>query len=118
MTAALRTNSVDHAVAFASWLQQHAGLLQALQLQPLEEFDQHDDWLFEPAATALSGALLDQQQQLQGLRRFTLNSNYWAAGYSGVLLQLPTSLHMLDLSGGPGWMPDPDYQHVLSPITR
>uniref|UniRef100_A0A383VDM1 Uncharacterized protein n=1 Tax=Tetradesmus obliquus TaxID=3088 RepID=A0A383VDM1_TETOB len=40
--------------------------------------------------------MCEQQWHMQGLQRFTLKSSIWAAG---ILLQLPDSLKVLDLSG-------------------
>uniref|UniRef100_A0A383WPR9 Uncharacterized protein n=1 Tax=Tetradesmus obliquus TaxID=3088 RepID=A0A383WPR9_TETOB len=94
MTAVLRPHRAEHAVAFANWLQRHAGLLQVLKLQLPGKTA--EDANAEQAVEALVEAMFEQQKQLQGLQHFTLKSSFWAAG---VLLQLPTSLKMLDLTG-------------------
>uniref|UniRef100_A0A383WQG5 Uncharacterized protein n=1 Tax=Tetradesmus obliquus TaxID=3088 RepID=A0A383WQG5_TETOB len=111
MTAVLRPHRAEHAVAFATWLQRHAGLLQVLKLQLPGK--RAEDVNAKQAVYALVGAMFEQQKQLQGLQRFYLTSSYWAAG---ILLQLPTSLKVLDLTG----MDAASYKRVLAlaPITR
>lgn len=92
MTAVLRTQRAEHAVAFVSWLQRHAGLLQGLKLQLPAKLAV--DSGLEPAVKALAGAMIEHQQHMQALQCFTLKSGVWAAG---ILQHVPTSLTRLDL---------------------
>jgi hypothetical protein len=94
LTAVLHPQELQHA-AFAKWLQRHTGLLQGIELTLCSS----DGLCLPEVARTLAGALSKQQQHLQGLQRFTLNSTFRAVGGSEILLQLPASLKMLDLSG-------------------
>lgn len=96
MKAVLRAHRGEYADALASWLQRHARLLQRLELQLMKTDPMYDGWSIESAVDALAGAMSEQQWHMQGLQRFTLKSSIWAAG---ILLQLPDSLKVLNLSG-------------------
>jgi hypothetical protein len=116
MTAVLRSQFVEHTAAFACWLKRHARILQALEVQLPGKSDDDDSEAhaaLEAAVQALAGAMFDQQQHLQGLQRFTLKSNFWAPE---ILLQLPISLKMLDLSGTSAI--EAQMAYALAPIDR